>query len=576
MAMWTIGGTQQQALDRLIEEKLGISVAVLMEYAGSAVARTARQLLNYRQQNIALNQVGFAESADTGAQNSQVNADFCKRAARLPIHIICGHGQNAGDALVAARLLAAEGEAVSCYLDGNSKGTPEYSAQLRTVRALGIPCFEFADFNKLTPEPALIIDGVFGTGFQTGRPLNMATTACFRQVAAFRSAGGLVLAVDIPSGLDSVSGDYADDAIKADATITFLYPKTGLVTDPGRDLAGKISLDRLSVPAAVLDQLLSSIRSDLRLPEIIDPAEVRKWAPERPRRLHKTQSGRALLIAGGPGLGGAALLASESTLRSGAGLLNILTDESIVNAVLTRLPEAMVLGLHGEADAEAAARLTAMFAKEPKAVGVGPGLAVNKQSAALIETVIRQAPKLVIDAGALTVIAADPGRFYPLLRSRSTESGLPPAVLTPHPGEFRRLAPEYSELPCHDAAARLADLLNCVVVLKGAATVIAEPRGRILINTTGNNGLASGGSGDVLTGLLLGFLAQGMAELPAAAAAVYLHGSAADIAVHDSTTRALIPSDLIRFFPEVFRRVGWDSEQPVNSIIYPDGGSCQK
>ncbi|MGI6297729.1 MAG: NAD(P)H-hydrate dehydratase [Saccharofermentanales bacterium] len=529
MIMWTIGRAQQQALDSLIEQELGISVAVLMEYAGVAVARTAKQLLH-------------------------------KTTSGFPIHILCGHGQNAGDALVAARLLTADGYAVFCYLDGSSTGTAEFFAQLKTVQALGIPCLSLADFAGMSAKPALVIDGVFGTGFQTNRPLAPEIAASFRQAAAVRAAGGLVLAIDLPSGLSADTSEYVTDAIKADATVTFLYPKTGLVSDPGRDLAGEISVDRLSVPAAILDSLLLKIEPNQRLPELIEPAEIRFWAPQRPRRLHKTQSGRMLLVAGGPGLGGAALLAGEAALRSGAGLLNILTDESITTAILTRMPEAMVQGVNSNNDQEALARLNAMFAKEPKAVGIGPGLLTNEQSAVLLELVIRQAPKLVIDAGAITIIAADQARFVPLLQARASAStGSRPAVLTPHPGEFRRLAPELTGLPRHEAAARLADKLNCVIVLKGAATVIAAPQGRIMINNTGNTGLASGGSGDVLTGLLLGFLAQGMEEFPAAVSAVYLHGSAADLAVRDSSARVLIPSDLVRSLPAVFRLVGWES-----------------
>lgn len=541
--MWTIGRAQQQALDSLIEQELGISVAVLMEYAGVAVARTAKQILH-------------------------------KSSSSFPIHILCGHGQNAGDALVAARLLAADGLEVFCYLDNSGTGTAEFFAQLKTVQALGIPCLSFTDFAGLSAKPALVIDGVFGTGFQTNRPLAPEIAACFRHAAAIRAAGGLVLAIDLPSGLSADTSEFVKDAIKADVTVTFLYPKTGLVSDPGRDLAGEIIVDSLSVPVAMLDSLLLRIEPNQRLPELIEPKEIRAWAPLRPRRLHKTQSGRMLLIAGGPGLGGAALLAGEAALRSGAGLLNILADESVTTAILTRMPEAMVLGINSNNDPEASTRLDAMFAKEPKAVGIGPGLLVNEQSAALLETVIRQAPKLIIDAGALTIIASDHTRFVPLLRARaSVSAGLAPAVLTPHPGEFRRLAPELTDLPRHEAAARLADQLNSVIVLKGAATVIAAPQARIMINNTGNTGLASGGSGDVLTGLLLGFLAQGMAEFPAAVSAVYLHGSAADLAVRDSSARVLIPSDLVHFLPAVFRLAGWDDEAPAKpDEANPNGG----
>lgn len=539
--MRTIGRRQQQQLDASIGQNIGIPVRVLMEYAGMAVAREAKRML----------------ADGLGCQ---------------PVRILCGHGQNGGDALVAARLLQADGYAVHCHLDGFPAGTPEFADQLATVRALGIAC---EDQMALAAEPALIIDGIYGTGFLADRPLPPSVTACLTQIHKARGAGARVLAIDVPSGLETDTARYADLAVQADRTVTFLFPKTGLVSDPGRDLAGEIIVDRLGLPEEALIRLLNAIEPTSLRTEWVDDAMVRRLAPVRPRRMHKGQGGRALLIAGSPGLGGASLLAGEAALRSGAGLVNLLTDMSLVSAALCRIPEAMVTGLHGSGDAESVRILDQLISLHPAAVGIGPGIGLTRQSASLLAAALEKARSIVVDADALSLIAEDPDRFHPLLRARLTDPDRQPAVLTPHPGEFARLMPEAQTLPRHEAGRRLAERIGSVIVLKGAATVVAAPDGRICINPTGNSGLARGGSGDVLTGLLTGILAQGLPAFEASFCAAYLHGLAADLAAAEDTKRMILASDVIARFPAAFRASGWQGDPEVPGHPGPDPTSVQ-
>jgi len=546
--MRTIGRRQQQQLDASIGQNLGIPVRVLMEYAGMAVAREAKRML----------------AEGMGCQ---------------PVRILCGHGQNGGDALVAARLLQADGYDVCCHLDGFPAGTPEFADQLATVRALGIAC---EDIGALTADPALIIDGIYGTGFLAGRPLPPSVAACLTRIREARHAGACVLAIDVPSGLETDSARFADPAVQADRTVTFLFPKTGLVSDPGRDLAGEIIVDRLGLPETALIRLLDAIEPPSVRTEWVDDAMVRRLAPARPRRMHKGQGGRVLLVAGSPGFGGASLLAGEAALRSGAGLVNLLTDESLISAALCRIPEAMVTGLRGIEDAEAVRKLDLLIGLRPAATGIGPGIGLTGQSASLLASALEKARSIVVDADALSLIAADPDRFYPLLRARLTDPDRQPAILTPHPGEFARLMPEAQALPRHEASRRLAERTGSVVVLKGAATVVAAPDGRVCINPTGNSGLARGGSGDVLTGLLTGILAQGLPSFDAAFCAVYLHGLAADLAADEDTRRSILASDVLIRFPAAFRASGWQGGPDVPDRPYmsrpslnpESGGTC--
>ncbi len=520
--MRTIGREQQRMMNERIGQVLGLPVRILMEHAGLAVAREASDM-------------------------------FARHPGLTTAHVICGHGQNAGDALVAARLLQARGHTVTCFLDDAPPGTTEFAAQLVTIRALGIRCLGLGDFPA---QATLIIDGVYGTGFNADRKLPDPVAACMRQVHLAREAGARVLSIDIPSGVDANTAIASEPAIRADRTVTFLYPKTGLVSDPGRNFAGEIVIDRLGLGQDVLDRLLDEIDPFPGSPDWIDLDQVRGLALPRPRDMHKGIAGRSLLIAGSPGFGGAALLAAEAALRSGVGLLNLLTDQSLVPAVLARLPEVMVTGITGDEDTRAVDLLRQLAGKNPTAVAIGPGIGVNVRSATLLASVMEMCDTLVVDADALTLMAEKRNLFVPLLKRRLSR-GLRPALLTPHPGEYRRLMPESPMLPRHEAAMRLARDTDSVVVLKGASSVIASPDGKMGINPTGNDGLARGGSGDVLTGLLLGLATQGLSVFDAAVSGVYLHGLAADLAASRTISRTILPTDVIRLLPDAFREAGW-------------------
>jgi NAD(P)H-hydrate epimerase len=385
--------------------------------------------------------------------------------------------------------------------------------------------------------------------------------------------GALVLAVDLPSGVQADHGQVAPTVIQADETLSFLYIKTGLMSYPGRKAVGKVRMHDLNLPESFLDRVWQQKR--LHTPSALTADELRAWRPQRPTDAHKGAFGRLAVLAGSPGLAGAAILSGRAAEMSGAGYVSLTVPTEIYTAVLEAAPSLLSAPLPEKPLGQgtiAAAQLD--FWKQQlescDAAMVGPGMGKSTPSRpdlnSLVLAAIAEAPRLVLDADGLNLLAEpdflETGRAA--LRAR-TQSGLEPAILTPHPGEFRRLYPEMAATVEHDriaCAETLAALTASVVVLKGAGTVIAFPPEQgtqeVWINTSGNSGMAKAGSGDVLSGLLGSLLAQRLPLREAVCGAVYLHGLAADLQAELLTERALAPEDIISGLPDAFRQVGWD------------------
>ena len=419
-----------------------------------------------------------------------------ERGARSVL-VVCGAGNNGGDGLVAARHLRALGVDVRVQLVGEPRGAA--AAQLARARAFGVPL--------AGGDAELVVDAIFGTGLD--REVTGAPAAAIRRI---NEAGRPVLAVDLPSGLDADTGQVLGVAVRAAETLTLGLPKPGLALEPGRSLAGRIRVARIGIADAAPGVSPTA--------ELWTRAEAAARLPARPGDGHKGSFGHVLVVAGSEGKTGAAALAARGALRGGAGLVTIACPAGLNDILEVKCTEAMtapVADTPQRAFASAAEDAILALAHERDVVALGPGVGRAPETEALVRALCKRLEKpLVLDADGLNAFAGNPGE----LRA---------AVLTPHPGEAARLLGVATAEVQRDrlgAARRLAELTGAVVLLKGAATVIAQAGAPPLVNPTGGPELATGGTGDVLTGLVAAHLAQGLAPREAAALAAFVHGAA--------------------------------------------------
>ncbi len=520
--MKVLTAESMRALDRRAIDEIGIPGPVLMENAAVGV----------------------------------VEAIFERYPQAFSAAIFCGPGNNGGDGLAIARRLDARGFEVRIFLVfGGHEPTGDAATQLAICRRLGLAIEDLGGDSDPTAALDrlagcdLVVDALFGTGLD--RPL-LGFPA--RLVEALGGWGRPIVAVDVPSGLSGSRADLFGPHLTADLTVTFAAPKIPHVLSPAAGACGALAIAELGFPAWLIDEA----EGDLFL---MTPEDLAPLLPRRAADAHKGSAGHALLVAGSPGKAGAAILAARAAVRGGAGLVTVAVPEPILPTVDLGSLESMTLSLPAGAEWEigpgaADAVLAALVGKA--ALALGPGLG---QSAAAQEQIRRIALEtevpFVLDADGLNAFA---GSAADLSARRA------PAILTPHPGELGRLLGiSASDIQADrlGSARRAALETGAVVVLKGHRTLIASEAG-VWINPTGNPGMASGGAGDCLTGLLAAFLAQGLEPLDAARLGVYLHGLAGDLAVNLAVNRAgtqdpelarLTASDLIDHLPAAFRRL---------------------
>ncbi|CAN5821248.1 bifunctional ADP-dependent NAD(P)H-hydrate dehydratase/NAD(P)H-hydrate epimerase [soil metagenome] len=471
-------------------------------------------------------------------------------AARWPevrVVVFAGAGNNGGDGLVAARILHAAGRPVELVLFFDpARSTGDAGIQWRLVEPLGLPVARVTEPGEARAAvegargAACAIDALLGTGLsgEVREPVRSA-------IEALDAARLPIVAVDAPSGLDGSTGRVRGSAARAEVTVTFGFPKPGLFLADGPGKVGRLIVVPLGVPPSALS---AAGPSPL---EWIPLADAERALPPRRHDAHKGSAGRLLIVAGSEQFRGAALLAATAALRSGAGLCVVAAPEAVGALVLRSLPAAIVITLplaKSGAPSGGSAALVARAAEDADAVAVGPGLSTASGVRGIVEAALGTSIPAVVDADALNVLADDPA---PIARRASV-------TLTPHPGELGRwLGRPASEvdrdrLVCaRDAAERW----GAHVLLKGSPTVVTGPGGPTALNLTGNPGLATGGSGDVLTGLLGSLLAQGVPPALACRAAPCLHGLAADWGARDLGERGMIPDDLFRYLPLVIREV---------------------
>ncbi len=500
---------EMRELDRRTIEEVGIPGVVLMENAG----RGAADLLLSR----------FAHLAPG------------------PVLVLAGKGNNGGDGFVIARWLRQAGWQVRTVVLAESQDVAgDAAVHLQALRRSGGEVIFAADDTGLTTALAeqagsrLVVDALLGTG------LSSEVRGLFaRAIDWINAAGRPVLAVDIPSGIDPGTGAVLGRAVRADLTVTFGGAKVGQAVYPGAEYAGELAVVDIGIPA----DLEPSAGDRHRL---VDAAEAGALLAPRPAAGHKGTFGHLLVIAGSMGKSGAAAMAAAGGLRAGAGLVTVACPAPVQEVLAFKVTEAMTIPLpasEGALGLPALEPIKLVWAGK-KAVALGPGLGQAEETFALVRRLVSACPlPLVLDADGLNAIADCPQ----ILLERTA-----PAILTPHPGEMARLTGTSIaaiEADRIGAARQFAGRYRVVLVLKGARTVIAFPDGRVRINGSGNPGMASGGMGDVLTGILGGLLAQGLEATAVAVLGVYLHGMAADRLLPAMGDAGMIATDLLRGLP---------------------------
>ena len=451
-----------------------------------------------------------------------------------PVTVLCGRGNNGGDGWVVARLLGERDRDVLGILFGAFADVAgDARTNLERVRQAGTPVLEVRDEREWArcrsrlDTGGLVVDAIFGTGLK--RPLEGLLATVADDVNA---RAGTVVAIDLPSGLLGDMSRRDDPCLRAALTVTFGAPKLALALRP--EPAGRVVMADIGIPPGII--------AELAPPRIglLAAGEMRSTIPIRPAESHKGDFGRVAIVAGSRGKTGAACLAGLGALRAGAGLVTVATPASCLD-VVAREPEYMTLGLPDEEGLATGDGLDALLAGPPDVVAAGPGLGTGRGCRSIVQALLELPGRspLVFDADALTVCAEDPDS----LRGRPDA----PVVITPHPGEMARLSGTGVADVQRDrvaAAHGFAADHGVHVVLKGARTVIAAPDGTVRINTTGNPGMAKGGSGDVLTGVVAAWLAQVQDVGAAVALAVHLHGLAGDLAARETGQTGLLARDI--------------------------------
>jgi len=474
-------------------------------------------------------------------------AGFSGNLSGRKVLILAGPGNNGGDGLVMARHLLEQGalpQVVS--LAPLERFSGDAIVNLRQLRDLPVPlrlCLGQGDLvwlEELVAGSDLLVDAIFGTGLQRE------VSGIFAQaVQCLNRATAPVVAVDLPSGIDSDSGQPLGVAVRATLTCACGMAKPGHFLQPGREYAGQLKVIDIGIPAAVMDRAGAAL-------DLLDARTVAPWLPARSAADHKGTYGHVLLMAGSTGKAGAGLLCGMGALRSGAGLVSMTAPQAL-NAIFQMvLPEAMTVALpfsrHFFSDADQEQIVAAIAGKT--ALVVGPGLGTAEETGRLLEKIIGEAPlPMVVDADGLNLLA-------PRLALLATAPA--PRILTPHPGEMSRLTGMSTgdiQKNRIGVAAEFAARHGVYLVLKGMATVVAAPDGRLAVNPTGNPGMAAGGMGDVLSGLLAGLLAQGVAPWEAACLAVYAHGLAADRLVAAGRPFGFLAGELAAEIPAAFGAV---------------------
>jgi ADP-dependent NAD(P)H-hydrate dehydratase / NAD(P)H-hydrate epimerase len=491
---------QMRNIDRRATERFGVPSIVLMENAAIAV----------------------------------VEAIFERYPDSDRIAILCGTGANGGDGFAVARHLENRGVVPVLLVVGERASIKgDARVNLEICERLGIPIYDIRANDDIETALAhaadadLVVDAIFGTGLN--RAPGGVHADVIRGIAELRIP---VLAIDLPSGANASSGVPFDPCVQAEVTVTFAAPKLCHVFEPAALYCGEVIVADISIPDIALDEEEVALA-------LIDPKMVQPHVAPRLASTHKGTYGHVAVIAGSPGRSGAAVLSARGAIRMGAGLVTVMTDPETARLVHAGSIESMTYSGTGLQE----------FLRNKSAALIGPGLADDDASYETVRAIVDAVElPLIIDASALNAFAS---------RANALNPRALPRVITPHPGELARLLDSDTKSingDRIDAAREAARIANCVVVLKGHQSLVAEPDGHVYVNPTGNPGMASGGMGDVLAGMIAALLARDTDPLDAACAAVYLHGLAGDILKEEMGDTGLAAMDLADKIPFAIQR----------------------
>lgn len=524
--MKILNASQMQLVDRFTSSDYGVQSLTLMENAGNAVVR-------------------FLERHYSPLDSERIT-------------ILCGKGNNGGDGLVVARLLKDKGLNPLVLLFGDPASlAPDASANYSGLKSQISPRIvsdltAWSQIQHTVGDSTLIVDALLGTGLT--KPLQ----GLLLEVVRFMNNLALArrVSIDLPTGMSADTGNLIGECVHADATVTFTAPKYAHVFPPACELIGKWEVEQIGTPPEALesdpDFYLSLTRRE----------EVSWLAAPRKMESHKGTYGHVLILAGSVGKTGAAVLAAKTALRSGAGLVTVATPSSALPVIASLGIEYMSVPLPETGEGTASLKalgdgLLDRLVEGKSVLAVGPGVSLNIESAELVREVVNRYPlPVVLDADGLNAFAGRAGEIVAAGRVR---------VLTPHPGEMSRLAGfPVTEVQKRrvEVARQFAMRYGIHLVLKGARTLVASPEGRVAVNPTGNPGMATGGTGDCLTGLVAGLLAQHPSRSveEVVAAAVYVHGLAGDIAAKAKGEASMIAGDLVESVPRALKSLRRNSE----------------
>jgi hydroxyethylthiazole kinase-like uncharacterized protein yjeF len=502
--VFVVSNQEMRQIDRYTADVLGIPAIVLMENAGRVVAD-----------------------------------EVVKRGPFANICVVAGKGNNGGDGLVAARHLKQKGFNVSVVVCADKdRLAGEAKTNYQAAVHWGIPIFHWTDPGNSEAAEQIrssdcVVDALLGTG--TTRSLD----GVYRlAVDAVNKSSAYVISVDIPSGLQADTGETLGGCVQADVTVTLAFPKRGMYLYPGASCTGEVVVGDISIPE------VAALRAGVAV-RLVTGKWVASRMPLRPADSHKGTFGHVAVVGGDRSMTGAALLSAAAAYRTGCGLVSLYVAEDDLPLYTHRYPETLLHIVRAQQRYNAKSLLDFLDGKQ--AVVIGPGLKRFDGDAAWLEQIVREyGGTLVLDAGALDILASDWNRWKP--RSSSL-------IVTPHPGEMARLLQKHTGEIQADrlgAARELATLLEAPVILKGAYSICAWPGGEIWVNTTGNSGMATGGTGDVLAGMVASLCAQGLEPGVAASAGMFLHGLAGDLACGARNSRALLASDMIEAIGEAY------------------------
>lgn len=533
--MRLVTASEMKEMDRLTIQEMGIPGMVLMENAARGAVR--------------------------------VFLEHFRPSPGARITILCGKGNNGGDGYVMARYLHNRGLNVIVIVLGESdRISGDAHTNLEIIKNINLEIIEavnierWASVSKLLDDSDYIIDGILGTGLDSdvrdyyGQVLN-----------DINESGKAVMAIDIPSGINADNGQIMGTALKADLTVTFGFPKTGQLTYPGAELTGRLIRIDIGIPNIIADRIATTC-------SLIEPDYFDYLLGDEKMDIHKGTRGHLFILAGSEGKTGAATLAALGALRAGAGLVTVGIPESLNHILEGKLTEAMTVPLpetdKGSLSGDAANEIFRLL-EGKTALALGPGLSTHPETMELVRNIVKRCSiPFVIDADGLNAMAGNVSVMSCLNKNM---------ILTPHPGEMARLAGlDAKEIQKNriSVSKKFVAEQGCFLVLKGARTIITEPDGMTYVNPTGNPALASGGSGDVLTGLIAGYLTRGWPTVKAVMAGVFLHGLAADYLAEELGEGGVLAGELSGVVPLLMKSLAekeWplESPSPLMDLHYP-------